>query len=61
MQFEMDGRKEIIDTCGTDTTEWQEAQVRYQKSVGDLETQISLCSGFECLGDKLDKWGDGRK
>ena len=32
----MGGRKEIIDTCGRDTKEWQDAQVRYGQLGEDL-------------------------
>ena len=67
MVIEMGGRKEIIDTFGTDTTEWQEAQVRYGQLGENLETQIGLCVGLGGLGgksnnrDEAREWNDGVK
>ena len=42
-------REEVIDTFGKDTEVWEEAQLKYETPMGDLERRISLGIGFEWI------------
>ena len=53
----MECRREISDSYGQESEEWEEAQAIYGQLKEELDCKIGLSIGFEGFMNKLQEWG----